>query len=374
MLPQVFKCRLTGDGEEPVLDDLELAASSLSVRRYSGSESVSIVVPGIEHGDDIEARLHGNIIIDWYLNEVLVETLVDVPIDGLSIAAGANSQSITIHGKFEEPVWSPGDTVDLIAIKDRRYDSNKSELAYNIPRLHAGLVPGVNVAYNGSTNTLISAQIECSFLSISVFLVTEAAIVPSPASGICDSSGYCSGLAATGLVWNEDYSESIRLGYISPVHSQIGRYTAFVYILAPGIEKGTVADARLTFPGGTWSFSSSDYAEYDIKAKIYLAAVDSASIPADRNELLGAPKTSAFAQWHYDPTDYPIYTPIVTPDFSAALQELIDRPGYTPTSNIMMIIQSDEYPAGGVSRWALTLIQYPSTAQDYPVEFAVSYQ
>jgi len=371
-----FRAWITGAESDPPLDDIEIPISSCSIRRYESSLSASIVTPSIEYGDAIEARTTGNLVIKWYLNGVEIEEFCSVPITGLSIAEGARNISTTVYGKLDDPTYTPGAEVMALGVTQSRYDSDKAEVSLTLATVIQGLVPGVMVSHDGISRELISAQIECSHLTMSMILTVDATTipVPPPVQVICDTSGYCNDRATDPLVYDPSYSESIRLGFVYSVPPGMDRYTAFVFAENAGIVIGTLDTVTLTFPGGTWSYSSSDYFEYDIKVKIYCAAVDSASIPADREELLATPKTSAFAQWHYDPQDYPQYTPLPTPDLSAPLQELIDRPGYTSSSNIMFILQSDEYPGGGITRWTYTLIQHPPTAQDWPVELDVSYK
>ena len=101
---KLYYCTLTGDGEDPVLSDLEIPISSFQARlRYGDPTYLSVIVPNIDdYSADITARSNGDLKVEmaWILNDVeqYRETLVIVDLESIATNQGTKNQSINLSG------------------------------------------------------------------------------------------------------------------------------------------------------------------------------------------------------------------------------------------------------------------------------------
>jgi len=100
----IYTCTLTGDGESPALDDLDLPMSSFQGRMRDGEASyLSCVIPNAtDYEEDITARQNGDIVVKqgykFSDGTMQLEEIARVDFETLAIDQGARSASATIVG------------------------------------------------------------------------------------------------------------------------------------------------------------------------------------------------------------------------------------------------------------------------------------
>jgi hypothetical protein len=303
---------------------------------------------------------------------IYIEPLPDTDLEGLSVRV---SRSATIDGAGVITHFGMTDADRAITINAQLTKSENDQLSEMMNNetefrlvTDEGLFSGVIESRTGD-----GGRVSIRFLTVGAYSTpTTATDPPTEATIENTTSGYVTDRSSDGMTYEASYSVPIWLGYIDPSASSMGRMTAFVLFDAIDLPSGGVISATLNFPGGMWTYMSSNFSTYDIKNKIYCHDIDSSSVPADRSTFLAYPYTTTYTQWDFNVATS-VYDPVTTPDISDPINEVLNRGGWTSGNNLMIIIQADEYPGNGVSVRGQILIQYPFTGQDYPAELIVTY-
>lgn len=117
----IFTCTLTGDGESPVLLDLDLPMASFQMRlKADGPNYLSVVIPNAaDYEAEISARSNGQIVVKmgyrFQDGSESLEELARADFDTLRVDTGASSSSATLAGydsatSYDSPKeWTIGD-------------------------------------------------------------------------------------------------------------------------------------------------------------------------------------------------------------------------------------------------------------------------
>ena len=115
-------------------------------------------------------------------------------------------------------------------------------------------------------------------------------------------------------------------------------YATCYHVPAVTIPQGaTILSAYYTVYDNTmWEFARNQW-------KGVFALVDADTVddtPTTYGEANALPLTSNTVEWN-EPTDPDWYTPGTSPDLKDVFQEVVNRPGWTPTTNHMLIVWKD---------------------------------
>ena len=150
---------LTGDGEDPVVDDVEIPIASFQCRRRSGSPTyLSVVIRGTDYADEVNARSNGDLKVEMayelYGSEIYRETVAIVDLEDIQVDEGSSSASIVLTG-HRTITYTPKQMTlrDIVyyQLKDGKY-----RFRCSIPNLY--LAPGDTAIGDGNEFTVDEIQ------------------------------------------------------------------------------------------------------------------------------------------------------------------------------------------------------------------------
>ena len=150
---------LTGDGETPVVDDVEIPIPSFQCRRRSGSPTyLSVVIRGTDYADEVNARSNGDLKVEMayelYGSEIYRETVAIVDLEDIQVDEGSSSASIVLTG-HRTIAYTP----KQITLRDIVYyqlKDGKYRFRCSIPNLY--LAPGDTAIGDGNEFTVDDIQ------------------------------------------------------------------------------------------------------------------------------------------------------------------------------------------------------------------------
>jgi len=150
---------LTGDGETPVVDDVEIPIPSFQCRRRSGSPTyLSVVIRGTDYADEVNARSNGDLKVEMayelYGSEIYRETVAIVDLEDIQVDEGSSSASIVLTG-HRTITYTP----KQITLRDIVYyqlKDGKYRFRCSIPNLY--LAPGDTAIGDGNKFTVDEIQ------------------------------------------------------------------------------------------------------------------------------------------------------------------------------------------------------------------------
>ncbi len=146
-----YRCLLTGAADG--LSDQVLPISSFQGRFRSGDPSfLSVVVPGLDYAEAINARSNGDLIVfmvkTYPAGASIAEAICTVDLEDIRLDEGTSSQSITLAGHRTES-W-PAKSISLSGVSYRCVTNGKFRCRC-VPDLYVR--PGDTVEVNGDTFT-----------------------------------------------------------------------------------------------------------------------------------------------------------------------------------------------------------------------------
>lgn len=136
-----------------------------------------------------------------------------------------------------------------------------------------------------------------------------------------------------------------------------GTNDASSYIRFPNVD---IAQGTTILAAGITLIASSGNSGLGMKVHISAEDSDSSVAPTSHNEFDALVRTTEFVQWNDIPviTDYTVYS---TPDLTAVIQEIINRPGWV-SGNAIGIILDDDDSSGNTGRYLCT-VDYQSASK-----------
>ncbi len=172
-----FWLRLTGDGEDPVVSDVYIPATSISYRqKQAGLSTLDAIIPTFNYASQISARANGELILYWVYRiedtNNLLHELGRVNLNDIIPNEGASNKSIQLRGSKTQ-TYTPQaiSLTDGITYKSSNLTDGKK--TWRIPKPILNLTAGCTVGYDG--DSLIVGTIAYSFLATSMSIDLQEA-------------------------------------------------------------------------------------------------------------------------------------------------------------------------------------------------------
>jgi len=157
-----YRCifRLTGTANN--LPDAVIPATSITFRQISGSPStLNITVPTIQFAGDIADRPDGDLVVDWYDSDALVQELARANFNEAPVInEGATNSSVTLSGT-KQTTYALQETPLIIHRQLATYRApNRTDglWTYQLAIPVAGLVPNMTVKIGD--HTFVAGEIQ----------------------------------------------------------------------------------------------------------------------------------------------------------------------------------------------------------------------
>jgi hypothetical protein len=165
-----FLILLTGDGEDPVVSDVYLPATSISYRQKQAAlSSMDVVIPTFDYAAQISARSNGEIVLYWvYESDGTTDSTQELGrtnLNDIIPSEGATNRSIQLRGSKTQTYTPEGISLgDGITYRSTNLTDGKQ--TWRIPKPILNLKAGCTVGYDG--DSLIVGTIAYSFTATSM--------------------------------------------------------------------------------------------------------------------------------------------------------------------------------------------------------------